>query len=572
MATTVAQAKAAIYSQLASAPIFHPSTADLFTDFTVESGDIYTVSSDSTSYSVPVYGMKLKWNGSSKVEVQNSGNVQRDPVEKMAQKKSRRGGRSYMNGNIVEDQIAGVRSTVTQLSNSWSVVVEGTGQNQHIKPAVIQASINAATGSSKITLSADNIELDGDTFASYFTTNTITVDELVGNGISVDNATIIYDDGLFVGEQTMLVADVYKDPNDANTIIVVKTDGTSFSFSKATSTSLSGSWSGNVFTVLASPQGNDYDLGFGTNYGSHDKDFEVVVKASSIAKSSIANSIDIPLAINELQSGQTPPAERYTRTATANIAGLLQSKTVTPTSSQQTVTPDNAYIGLSSVVVEAGGGGSGTITSVACTDGPISGDTNTRSTLTVRASGTNVSPFDQGYTVASSLKTVGSGSSQTKKLYAELREGTGQNPSVVGRILMLEESGIGVTYSSDSPSPNRYTMIDKKNGDNADLKMGFVVTAGGVERTVSYQAPVSYAYRNGYIAGRDENSYGDGYKAAARAIVWPGQISGQQAKSEISITYPNTSGGTSTYKYTLSRDSGGAYIMHGSTLVARVFA
>lgn len=90
--STVAQAKAAIYNRLASAPTFHPASADLFSDFTLQSGDVITVTSDNTSYNVPIYGMQMKWNGNSKVSVQSTGNEKRDSLERMIQSASSGGG------------------------------------------------------------------------------------------------------------------------------------------------------------------------------------------------------------------------------------------------------------------------------------------------------------------------------------------------------------------------------------------------------------------------------------------------------------------------------------------------
>lgn len=68
-----------------------------------------------------------------------------------------------------------------------------------------------------------------------------------------------------------------------------------------------------------------------------------------------------------------------------------------------------------------------------------------------------------------------------------------------------------------------------------------------------------------YNAGKTQ-----GYKDAANAMGWPATISGQNTKSSVDITYPNTSGGTSTRTLTLTKDSGGAYVKLGSSLILRV--
>ena len=68
-----------------------------------------------------------------------------------------------------------------------------------------------------------------------------------------------------------------------------------------------------------------------------------------------------------------------------------------------------------------------------------------------------------------------------------------------------------------------------------------------------------------YNAGKTQ-----GYKNAANAMGWPATISGQNTKSSVDITYPNTSGGTSTRTLTLTKDSGGAYVKLGSSLILRI--
>lgn len=71
-------------------------------------------------------------------------------------------------------------------ASSFSAIIEGTGSNAHIKPAVIQASINAADSSSKILLSADYVEIDGDLIAGSITADDdIICGELTCTGLTV---------------------------------------------------------------------------------------------------------------------------------------------------------------------------------------------------------------------------------------------------------------------------------------------------------------------------------------------------------------------------------------------------
>ena len=59
----------------------------------------------------------------------------------------------------VSNSVSSLQSSINQQANRISLVVEGTGNNAHIKPAAIVASIN--NGASTIKLSADHIDIDG---------------------------------------------------------------------------------------------------------------------------------------------------------------------------------------------------------------------------------------------------------------------------------------------------------------------------------------------------------------------------------------------------------------------------
>lgn len=94
--STAAQARVAILQRLQSAPTFHPSSADLFADWGNQPGDIVTLRSGDNSYSVPIYGMRTRWAGSTRVEVTATGNKKRAGIAEASKKEySRRGGGYY---------------------------------------------------------------------------------------------------------------------------------------------------------------------------------------------------------------------------------------------------------------------------------------------------------------------------------------------------------------------------------------------------------------------------------------------------------------------------------------------
>lgn len=95
------EAEQAIYTRLASAPTFHPATADIFaTDWGLDAGDVVAVRSGNDTYNVPVYNMSLNWKGNSRVQIQSTGNETRKPLS--ALKRRQYGGGSARHKEIEE--------------------------------------------------------------------------------------------------------------------------------------------------------------------------------------------------------------------------------------------------------------------------------------------------------------------------------------------------------------------------------------------------------------------------------------------------------------------------------------
>lgn len=79
-----------ILNQLQGAPRINPASARLFTDWTLEPGDVVTVRStegDSVrNYQLPIYSMDFNWNGSPMMEISSSGNPEREPLPELVRK------------------------------------------------------------------------------------------------------------------------------------------------------------------------------------------------------------------------------------------------------------------------------------------------------------------------------------------------------------------------------------------------------------------------------------------------------------------------------------------------------
>ena len=76
-----------IYNQLRSAPEYHPLEANTFADWSVEAGDIVTVTRDGRSYKSPVHSQTTNWNKKQRVSVSSTGNEKRESVSKTSQRK-----------------------------------------------------------------------------------------------------------------------------------------------------------------------------------------------------------------------------------------------------------------------------------------------------------------------------------------------------------------------------------------------------------------------------------------------------------------------------------------------------
>lgn len=309
-ATVTGASLSGIYGRLNGVSGYHPVSANTFADWSVQAGDVVSVIRGEDSYESPVHTSRMVWKGAPEIELNSTGNKEREAITKVARKKYGRGSSAinteqsiyreftssdgllhsaiYMSASIlrtefyasestiysyIEQTASGIRQTVAntasglqsqinQQANKISLVVEGTGSNAHINRAAIVASINGDTSS--VVISADQIDIDG--VVSELAARSIGVGSLTVEGVGTFYRGIYSEDNIASDEDIRAAGALYSNGQEmklANAVvsgtdlILTYTDGTSTTFSKAGSaTTLSGSWSGNTYTVTASPQGN----------------------------------------------------------------------------------------------------------------------------------------------------------------------------------------------------------------------------------------------------------------------------------------------------------------------------
>lgn len=88
-----------IYERLNAAPAYHPMSANTFADWSMEAGDIISISQKGTSYTTPVHTSRMTWKGKQQIAIETGGNEERESVAAMSKKKYARGG-----GGLFNDQ------------------------------------------------------------------------------------------------------------------------------------------------------------------------------------------------------------------------------------------------------------------------------------------------------------------------------------------------------------------------------------------------------------------------------------------------------------------------------------
>lgn len=158
--STASVAGTAILQSLSSVPAFHPVSAELFSDWRLEPGDMVTMTSGNDTYTVPVYSMDITWNGDAKVTAESTGNQKREPLPAMQR-------RSYGTSRRMqsqEDRTDGIDARLVENEADIGLVVTRTEDGRVVNVASIVASINEQDGQyqSVVRIDADKININGD--------------------------------------------------------------------------------------------------------------------------------------------------------------------------------------------------------------------------------------------------------------------------------------------------------------------------------------------------------------------------------------------------------------------------
>lgn len=90
-----------IYERLNGADSYHPFSANTFTDWAIEAGDIVTITRENESFTSPVHSSHLSWRGSPQMTLQSRGKKELDSIGKATQKKFARSGGAYRTARTV---------------------------------------------------------------------------------------------------------------------------------------------------------------------------------------------------------------------------------------------------------------------------------------------------------------------------------------------------------------------------------------------------------------------------------------------------------------------------------------
>ena len=107
-----------IYNRLNGIEPYHPLSADTFSDWSMEAGDIIRVTRDGKNYDSPVHASSMNWRGQPQISVSSGGNEKRENISRQTKRKYSRGGSGIRNDSFLHQSL---RDAYNNLSSYFEV-------------------------------------------------------------------------------------------------------------------------------------------------------------------------------------------------------------------------------------------------------------------------------------------------------------------------------------------------------------------------------------------------------------------------------------------------------------------
>lgn len=503
-----------IYNRLHDAPEYHPLSANTFADWSLEAGDIVTVTRDGKSYASPAMNNTTVWRKKQQVTVNATGKEQRDTVATMSKRKFRGGGASLRATQKAFDQIITSYNEMTAglvlasstahlyVDNMYTQMKSGlylTASTAHLyvdnKYSQMTAGLNLTSSTAKLYVDNKYSQM---TAGLNLTSSTakLYVDNKYSQmtaGLNLTSSTAkLYVDNKYSQmsaglDLTSSTAKLYVDNKYAQ-----MTSGLVLSESSAKLYAQNRTTRAYIMARI-----------------NADGEGEALIEADKVKITGTTKLNDV-MTITNNAVGFNKPAI-FSDDVSINSTGDLNVYTINLKGSSD--------ISLSKSEMEK-----------AIKEASVSGNTLT------------LTQFN-GDTVTFSKATSLSGE--------------------------WSSGHLEVTASPQNEKYNQYIISGDNEDVSEDENIWYVpILAKDNPYSQSSVRTGHRVYVNAtarYNAGKTQ-----GYKNAANAMGWPVTISGATTKSTVDITYPTTGGGTSTRTLKLTKDSGGAYVQLGSSLILRI--
>ena len=179
-----------IYNRLSAFASYYPVSTTLITDWSVQAGDIISITYDSTTYSIPIFQQTLTWRGAYvKSELFSSGNPIRTEMSAMNRSEYRAGHKVHTLENTVDSLVSIISDMEGNLSSISQTLSDITSRVQDAEGNITQlqqTSTNITTTVQGLNTSLTNVTNDVSSLWTFTQTSHVN-----DNGDTVDLSTYI---------------------------------------------------------------------------------------------------------------------------------------------------------------------------------------------------------------------------------------------------------------------------------------------------------------------------------------------------------------------------------------------